>query len=89
MDIGTLIRLIGSLFTGVTGSSVLGGIIGILIVMVLGYRLHLSSDGWIVLMVGTGLLFGTYFFNTLGIIPLVLIILGLIIYFGIRRIFQR
>jgi len=89
MDIGTLIGLVGGLFTGVAGSSELAGIIGILFFMFLGYRLHLSADGWVVLMSGVGILFGTFYFETLGIIPIILIILGILIYFGMSKLFRR
>ena len=85
----TFFSMIGDLFLKYTFGDVwLGGIFCMFLMIYFGWKLHLSPDGWVVNIAGMGILFGTYYFSSIGILPLVLIGLGFLGYFLLKRLIR-
>jgi hypothetical protein len=85
MDFASLITVLADLFGLVFGSNVLVGMFGMMFILVLGWKLQLSADGWIVTLITSAIVFSNYYFQDLGLIPLALLIIGAIIYLAIRK----
>jgi len=87
MDLITLNQLFYDLFAKyLFGDLWLGGIFGIFIMIYIGWKLRLSPDGWVILMAGIGILYGSFFFQTISLTVFILIGLGFLVFFLIRRI---
>lgn len=84
-----LLTSLGDLFLKYTFGDVwMGGIFAMFIMIYIGWKLHLSADGWVVNLAGMGILFGTYYFSSIGFLPIILICLGFLAYFLLKRIFR-
>lgn len=89
MDLTTLIGMVADLFLTYTFGDVwLGGLFAIFIMVFIGWKMSLSADGWVILMGGVGILFGTYYFSGLGMLVITLIVLGFLVYFLLKRLLR-
>jgi hypothetical protein len=89
MDFGILVKMVADLFLVYTfGDIWLGGIFVMLIFNYIGWKMQLSADGWVVNLAGQGLLFGAFYFNTLGLLPIVLICMAFLAYFLLKRVMR-
>jgi len=89
MDISILFSMVSDLFLKYTFGDVwLGGIFAMFILIYMGWKMNLSPDGWVINIAGMGILFGTYYFSSIGIVPLILIGLGFLAYFLLKRIIR-
>lgn len=89
MDLTTFFQMFSDLFLKYTfGDIWLGGIFTMFIMIYIGWRMRLSPDGWVVIMAGIGMLFGTFYFSSIGITVFILIGLGFLAYFFLRRVIR-
>lgn len=64
-------------------------IIGVfLIVCYISYKLHVSADGWVLVLGGFGAVVGWVYLTPSGLPILIAIALGIVIYFLVKRIFR-
>lgn len=87
MDWTTAFDLIYKLFVNYTfGSLELAYAGSFLLVAMIAYKLHVSADGWVLVLGGYGAVAGWLFLPAMAMPALVAVILGLLLYFLLKRL---
>jgi hypothetical protein len=89
MDWTTAFDLIYKLFVNYTfGSLELAYAGSFLLVAMIAYKLHVSADGWVLVLGGYGAVAGWLFLPSLAMPSLVAVVLGLLLYFLLKRLMR-
>lgn len=87
MDWTTAFDLIYKLFVNYTfGSLELAYAGSFLLVAMIAYKLHVSADGWVLVLGGYGTVAGLLFLPSLAMGVIVAVIIGIIVYFLLKRL---
>jgi hypothetical protein len=87
MDFTTAFSLIYQLFVNYTfGSLELAYVGSFLMISMIAYKLHVSADGWVLVLGGYGAVAGWLFLPSLAMPAIVAVVLGLLIYFLLKRV---
>jgi hypothetical protein len=86
MDLTTLFTLFYNLFINYSfGDVILGGIFTFFIIAYIAWKMHLSPDGWVVLVSSLGILLGTYYFIGIEFAVITAFGIGFLIFLLLKR----